>query len=97
MGGEPSHLQPPPKIRKRRQKRKHLLPFSASVRQFSPTSGDRPPGSPVHYQDNAVKRIKTNLLGTHHMLELAKQSARILLASTSEVYGDPQMHPQPET
>ncbi|HOW69136.1 MAG TPA: SDR family oxidoreductase [Phycisphaerae bacterium] len=56
------------------------------------------PASPVHYQYNPVKTIKTNVLGTYHMLGLAKRvKARILLASTSEVYGDPQVHPQPET
>ncbi len=56
------------------------------------------PASPVHYQYNPVKTIKTNVIGTYHMLGLAKRvKARILLASTSEVYGDPQVHPQPET
>ena len=55
------------------------------------------PASPVHYQHNPVKTIKTNVMGTYHMLGLAKRvSARILQASTSEVYGDPQMHPQRE-
>ncbi len=56
------------------------------------------PASPVHYQHNPVKTLKTNVLGTYHMLGLAKRvGARILLASTSEVYGDPQVHPQPES
>ncbi len=56
------------------------------------------PASPVHYQYNPVKTIKTNVLGTLNMLGLAKRvRARILLASTSEVYGDPQVHPQPES
>lgn len=56
------------------------------------------PASPVHYQYNPVKTIKTNVIGTYHMLGLAKRvKARIMLASTSEVYGDPQVHPQPET
>jgi len=56
------------------------------------------PASPVHYQHNPVKTIKTNVIGTYHMLGLAKRvGARILLASTSEVYGDPQVHPQPES
>lgn len=56
------------------------------------------PASPVHYQYNPVKTIKTNVIGTYHMLGLAKRvRARILQASTSEVYGDPQVHPQPET
>jgi UDP-glucuronate decarboxylase len=55
------------------------------------------PASPVHYQSNPVKTIKTNVLGTLHMLGLAKRvKARILQASTSEVYGDPQVHPQRE-
>ena len=55
------------------------------------------PASPVHYQHNPVKTIKTNVMGTYHMLGLAKRvGARILLASTSEVYGDPQVHPQTE-
>lgn len=55
------------------------------------------PASPVHYQYNPVKTIKTNVLGTMHMLGLAKRvKARFLLASTSEVYGDPEIHPQPE-
>ena len=55
------------------------------------------PASPVHYQYNPVKTIKTNVLGTLNMLGLAKRvKARILLASTSEVYGDPQEHPQTE-
>ena len=55
------------------------------------------PASPVHYQYNPVKTIKTNVLGTLNMLGLAKRvKARILLASTSEIYGDPQVHPQRE-
>ncbi|NJK37066.1 MAG: SDR family oxidoreductase [Oscillatoriales cyanobacterium SM2_3_0] len=55
------------------------------------------PASPIHYQYNPVKTIKTNVLGTLNMLGLAKRvKARFLLASTSEVYGDPDVHPQPE-
>ena len=55
------------------------------------------PASPVHYQMNPVKTVKTNVLGTLHMLGLAKRvKARILQASTSEVYGDPEQHPQQE-
>lgn len=55
------------------------------------------PASPVHYQYNPVKTIKTNVLGTMYMLGLAKRvKARFLLASTSEVYGDPDVHPQTE-
>lgn len=56
------------------------------------------PASPVHYRYNPVKTIKTNVMGTINMLGLAKRTkARILLASTSEVYGDPTVHPQPES
>jgi UDP-glucuronate decarboxylase len=56
------------------------------------------PASPVHYQYNPVKTVKTSVMGTLNMLGLAKRvKARILQASTSEVYGDPTMHPQPET
>ena len=55
------------------------------------------PASPVHYQYNPVKTIKTNVLGAIHMLGLAKRvRARILQASTSEIYGDPEVHPQTE-
>lgn len=56
------------------------------------------PASPVHYQFNPIKTLKTNVLGTMNMLGLAKRvKARILQASTSEVYGDPNVHPQPES
>ncbi|GMH86362.1 hypothetical protein TrVE_jg7865 [Triparma verrucosa] len=56
------------------------------------------PASPPHYQYNPVKTIKTSTMGTLNMLGLAKRvKARILLTSTSEVYGDPEVHPQPET
>lgn len=56
------------------------------------------PASPVHYQMNPIKTIKTNVLGTINMLGLAKRvHARFLLASTSEVYGDPLEHPQKES
>ncbi len=55
------------------------------------------PASPIHYQYNPVKTIKTNILGTLNMLGIAKRvRARMLLASTSEVYGDPAVHPQKE-
>ncbi|MBC8259194.1 MAG: SDR family oxidoreductase [SAR324 cluster bacterium] len=55
------------------------------------------PASPVHYQYNPVKTAKTNIMGALNMLGLAKRvKARILQASTSEVYGDPQVHPQTE-
>src|ERR1700723_2921969 len=56
------------------------------------------PASPVHYQYNPVKTIKTSVMGTINMLGLAKRvHARILLTSTSEVYGDPEQHPQNES
>jgi UDP-glucuronate decarboxylase len=56
------------------------------------------PASPVHYQFNAIRTIKANILGTINMLGLAKKhKARILQASTSEVYGDPLEHPQKES
>lgn len=56
------------------------------------------PASPVHYQYNPVKTIKTSVMGTINMLGLAKRiRARVLQASTSEVYGNPQVHPQPES
>lgn len=55
------------------------------------------PASPVHYQFNPVKTVKTSVMGAINMLGLAKRvRARILQASTSEVYGDPLVHPQPE-
>jgi UDP-glucuronate decarboxylase len=55
------------------------------------------PASPIHYQYNPVKTVKTNVMGTMNMLGLAKRvKARILQASTSEVYGDPHVHPQTE-
>ena len=56
------------------------------------------PASPVHYQYNPVKTVKTNVMGAINMLGLAKRvRARILQASTSEVYGDPKEHPQKES
>lgn len=56
------------------------------------------PASPPHYMFNPVKTIKTNTIGTINMLGLAKRvGAKVLIASTSEVYGDPEVHPQPET
>ena len=56
------------------------------------------PASPIHYQFNAIKTIKTSTIGVVNMLGLAKRTgARILQASTSEVYGDPDVHPQPES
>ena len=56
------------------------------------------PASPIHYQFNPIKTAKTSFLGTYNMLGLARRvGARFLLASTSEVYGDPEIHPQPES
>jgi UDP-glucuronate decarboxylase len=56
------------------------------------------PASPIHYQYNAIKTIKTSVMGAINMLGLAKRiKAKILQASTSEVYGDPQVHPQVES
>lgn len=56
------------------------------------------PASPVHYQFDGVQTARIGFLGTYHMLELARQlKARILYTSTSEIYGDPEVHPQSET
>jgi UDP-glucuronate decarboxylase len=56
------------------------------------------PASPIHYQYNPVKTVKSNVMGAINMLVLAKRvGARVLQASTSEVYGDPAVHPQPES
>ncbi len=56
------------------------------------------PASPIHYQYNPVKTVKTSVMGAINMLGMAKRvRARILQASTSEVYGDPEIHPQPES
>ena len=55
------------------------------------------PASPIHYQLNPIKTAKTSFIGTYNMLGLARRlNARLLFASTSEVYGDPKVHPQPE-
>lgn len=55
------------------------------------------PASPIHYQHNAIKTVKTSVMGTINMLGLAKRiKARILLASSSEIYGNPKVHPQQE-
>lgn len=72
-----------------------IQPFFAEVDQIYHLAC---PASPVHYQYNPIKTTKTNVMGTINMLGLAKRvKARILLASTSEVYGNPTIHPQPET
>ena len=56
------------------------------------------PASPVHYQYNPIKTVKTSVMGAMNMLGLAKRvHGRVLQASTSEVYGNPQVHPQPES
>lgn len=71
------------------------FPFYAEVDQVYHLAC---PASPVHYQENPVKTVKTNVMGTIHMLGLAKRvGANLLLASTSEVYGDPLEHPQKES
>mgnify|MGYP006295394401 CR=1 FL=1 len=55
------------------------------------------PASPVHYQRTPIRTVQTNVVGTYNVLELARRTgARVLQASTSEVYGDPAVHPQPE-
>lgn len=69
-------------------------PFMAEVDQIYNLAC---PASPVHYQYNPIKTVKTSVLGAINMLGLAKRvKATILQASTSEVYGDPMVHPQPE-
>jgi len=56
------------------------------------------PASPIHYQKDPIRTTKTSVIGAINMLELAKRTgARILQASTSEIYGDPEVHPQPES
>lgn len=56
------------------------------------------PASPIHYQHNPIKTIKTSTIGMVNMLGLAKRvGARLLQTSTSEIYGDPEVHPQPES
>ncbi|MEO0508685.1 MAG: UDP-glucuronic acid decarboxylase family protein [Verrucomicrobiota bacterium] len=69
-------------------------PFKAEVDQIYNLAC---PASPIHYQYNAIKTIKTSVMGAINCLGLAKRTrARIFQASTSEVYGDPDVHPQPE-
>jgi len=70
------------------------VPFSADVDEIYNLAS---PASPPHYQRDPVKTAKTNLVGTLNLLELAtERKAKILQASTSEVYGDPEIHPQTE-
>jgi UDP-glucuronate decarboxylase len=72
-----------------------INPFLAEVDQIYNLAC---PASPVHYQYNPIKTIKTSVMGAINMLGLAKRTnAKILQASTSEVYGDPFVHPQPES
>ncbi len=69
-------------------------PFKAEVDQIYNLAC---PASPVHYQHNPIKTVKTSVMGAINALGLAKRvGARILQASTSEVYGDPEIQPQPE-
>ncbi len=71
------------------------MPFYAEVDEIYNLAC---PASPVHYQYNAIKTVKTSVMGAINMLGLAKRvNAKILQASTSEVYGDPTVHPQTET
>ena len=71
-----------------------ILPFSFPVDEIYNLAC---PASPVHYQYDAVKTMKTNILGAINVLDLAyRTGAKVLQASTSEVYGDPQIHPQNE-
>lgn len=70
------------------------MPFFAEVDEIYNLAC---PASPIHYQYNAIKTVKTSVMGAINMLGLAKRvKAKILQASTSEVYGDPQIHPQTE-
>lgn len=70
------------------------MPFFAEVDEIYNLAC---PASPVHYQHNAIKTVKTSVMGAINMLGLAKRlNAKILQASTSEVYGDPEIHPQTE-
>lgn len=72
-----------------------IMPFFAEVDEIYNLAC---PASPIHYQYNAIKTIKTSIIGSINMLGIAKRvKAKILQASTSEVYGDPTVHPQPES
>ncbi len=71
------------------------LPFFIEVDQIYNLAC---PASPIHYQENGIKTIKTSVMGAINMLGLAKRkNATVLQASTSEIYGDPKIHPQPES
>ncbi|MFR6201631.1 MAG: GDP-mannose 4,6-dehydratase, partial [Bacteroides fragilis] len=70
------------------------FPYSAEVDEIYNLAC---PASPIHYQYDAIQTIKTSVMGAINMLGLARRlNAKILQASTSEVYGDPEVHPQPE-
>jgi len=70
------------------------MPFSAEVDEIYNLAC---PASPVHYQFDAIQTVKTSVMGAIHVLGLAKRvKAKVLQASTSEVYGDPHVHPQKE-
>lgn len=72
-----------------------ITPYFAEVDQIFNLAC---PASPVHYQHNPIKTIKTSVMGAINVLGLAKRvGAKVLQASTSEVYGDPNVHPQPES
>lgn len=72
-----------------------IMPYYAEVDEIYNLAC---PASPIHYQFNGIKTIKTSVMGAINMLGLAKRTkAKILQASTSEVYGDPDLHPQPES
>ena len=72
-----------------------VVPFFVEVDEIYHLAS---PASPIHYMANPVKTIKTNTIGTLNVLGLARRTgARYLLASTSEVYGNAEVHPQPET
>ncbi len=72
-----------------------IMPYYAEVDEIYNLAC---PASPIHYQYNPIKTIKTSVMGAINMLGLAKRvKAKILQASTSEVYGDPEMHPQQES
>lgn len=72
-----------------------IMPFFAEVDEIYNLAC---PASPIHYQYNGIKTVKTSVMGAINMLGLAKRvKAKVLQASTSEVYGDPSVHPQPET
>ncbi|MCG5052945.1 MAG: GDP-mannose 4,6-dehydratase [Myxococcales bacterium] len=71
------------------------IPFTMEIDQIYHLAC---PASPVHYQRNPVRTIRTAVEGTLNVLEVAREAhARVLIASTSEVYGDPAIHPQPES